>query len=312
MYIRIPFINRVYCSGVPYWEGVDYIRIGVDFGVTRSTTQGNAKASKCGMSNDIVRAFFVLDKNTFYILNIFCRMKTIRIGRSHSNDCVLANPSVSGTHAILTLDSDEQNGVLKDLNSKNGTYVNNKAIREVRVARTDSVRFGSEVMTIGEIIVKANSNRTRVERPVGAEQRIVGKGSDCQIRFTQDDVSRRHAILYKTFAGEVVIEDCDSTNGTYVNGVKIRRQTLHPGDKVTITRNYLLNWESYFRPADVHKSVPASANRTFAMVGAVVLCVLSDWGITAGAGLYHLGTKSVSMRRITRRYVGFMWSTVTL
>ena len=57
-------------------------------------------------------------------------MKTIKIGRSRTNDCVFPNDTVSGTHAVLMVEASGERGTLKDLNSKNGTFVNNKRITE--------------------------------------------------------------------------------------------------------------------------------------------------------------------------------------
>ena len=50
---RIPLLVWVYCvlQYAKYWYREKCIHIGVGFDVARSTVQGNAKASECGMSN---------------------------------------------------------------------------------------------------------------------------------------------------------------------------------------------------------------------------------------------------------------------
>ena len=151
-------------------------------------------------------------------------MKTIRIGRSHTNECVLDNPTVSRAHAVIEVDPDEQHAQLRDLNSTHGTYVNGSSKRitsEVRISRADTVRFGSETMTLGAILDKANKTVIRQPDPnrmPGIERRTIGKSNENNIVLNHDDVSRRHAILYKEANGNIVIEDLNSTNGTYVNG----------------------------------------------------------------------------------------------
>ncbi len=48
------------------------------------------------------------------------------------------------------------------------------------------------------------------------------------------EVSRRHAVLRRS-GGSVVVEDLDSTNGTFVNGERIRTPiTVGPGDQVRV------------------------------------------------------------------------------
>jgi len=47
-------------------------------------------------------------------------------------------------------------------------------------------------------------------------------------------VSREHARLTLSTRGGVVIEDLGSTNGVFVNSVRVDRQELHHGDVVTV------------------------------------------------------------------------------
>jgi FHA domain len=53
------------------------------------------------------------------------------------------------------------------------------------------------------------------------------------------EVSRRHAVLRRS-GGSVVVEDLDSTNGTFVNGERIRTPIkVGPGDQVRVGRTTL-------------------------------------------------------------------------
>ena len=49
-------------------------------------------------------------------------------------------------------------------------------------------------------------------------------------------VSRVHCRLTLSPANELTIEDLGSTNGTFVNGKKIRAAALSPGDKLKVGR----------------------------------------------------------------------------
>ena len=56
--------------------------------------------------------------------------------------------------------------------------------------------------------------------------------------LVEDMVSRRHARIL-THNGEVVIEDLESTNGTFVNGEKVQQAQLKEGDRILIGTSIL-------------------------------------------------------------------------
>jgi hypothetical protein len=62
----------------------------------------------------------------------------------------------------------------------------------------------------------------------------IGRSSDCDIQILTHFVSREHARLTVSPRGGVLIEDLGSTNGVFVNSVRIDRQELRHGDLVTV------------------------------------------------------------------------------
>ena len=55
----------------------------------------------------------------------------------------------------------------------------------------------------------------------------------CDVVLDDLSVSRRHArLVFRD--GHWVIQDLESTNGTRVNGVRVGRCELHPGDHVDV------------------------------------------------------------------------------
>jgi len=62
---------------------------------------------------------------------------------------------------------------------------------------------------------------------------VVGRSSGCQIVIDEDGVSRRHCV-FTLVKPDVVIRDLDSTNGTYLNGSRIREAVVRPGDRVVV------------------------------------------------------------------------------
>ncbi|MEZ4410711.1 MAG: DUF4388 domain-containing protein [Polyangiales bacterium] len=61
----------------------------------------------------------------------------------------------------------------------------------------------------------------------------MGRSNDLDVVLVEDMVSRKHARI--TYANDALsIEDLGSTNGTFVNGEKIKRARLKEGDRVLI------------------------------------------------------------------------------
>jgi hypothetical protein len=66
--------------------------------------------------------------------------------------------------------------------------------------------------------------------PLDGEARI-GRASECDVTLNDPSVSRAHALV--DIAGaEPTVRDLGSTNGTFVNGVRIQSRALHDGDEL--------------------------------------------------------------------------------
>ncbi len=77
------------------------------------------------------------------------------------------------------------------------------------------------------------------EFPVAADKQIVvGRSSDLDMVLVEDMVSRKHARIAMQ-QDQIWIEDLGSTNGTFVNGEKIKRARLKEGDRVLIGTSIL-------------------------------------------------------------------------
>lgn len=62
---------------------------------------------------------------------------------------------------------------------------------------------------------------------------VIGRGEDCDIPLLLENVSRRHACIYR-YRREYVIEDLNSTNGTFVNDERIDHCVLRNKDTIRI------------------------------------------------------------------------------
>jgi hypothetical protein len=65
---------------------------------------------------------------------------------------------------------------------------------------------------------------------------LVGRDPEyCDVVFDHPTVSRRHARLHHR-DGSWVLKDLDSTNGTTINGKRVARCRLEPGDRLALGR----------------------------------------------------------------------------
>jgi diguanylate cyclase (GGDEF)-like protein len=68
---------------------------------------------------------------------------------------------------------------------------------------------------------------------LGEDAFVIGRGDDATFRVDSDLISRRHVAIQR-FAGKYLVNDCRSTNGTYVNDVRITAQELTEGDLIRV------------------------------------------------------------------------------
>jgi pSer/pThr/pTyr-binding forkhead associated (FHA) protein len=67
----------------------------------------------------------------------------------------------------------------------------------------------------------------------GCDELLVGRHLQCDVVVSHPSVSRTHARL--SFRdGHWVLRDLDSTNGTRVNGRRVGRCRLEPGDRLSL------------------------------------------------------------------------------
>jgi len=95
------------------------------------------------------------------------------------------------------------------------------------------------------LIVLAGSNVGEMHRLEGAES-VIGRSSGATIRLNDDGISRRHARLLQ-LAGEVIIEDMNSANGTLVNGEVVTHKALQDGDKIRLGSTTILKFTYHDR-----------------------------------------------------------------
>jgi ABC-type multidrug transport system ATPase subunit/ABC-type multidrug transport system permease subunit len=163
--------------------------------------------------------------------------REIRIGRSPESDIVLDYPTVSWEHARIV----ERNGqhILEDLNSRNGTAINQlqNRIREAALQPDDDVYLGSFKIPASRLLI---DRRTVVGeaayQPVAfaGDSMLIGRDPDCEQPIDNPGISWHHARLARTPEG-IFVEDLGSLNGTFVDGIRISgRVQIKPGQEVAL------------------------------------------------------------------------------
>lgn len=100
--------------------------------------------------------------------------------------------------------------------------------------------------------------RLQVEGRVLKEHQVgggltIGRAPDNDVLLDTPSVSGHHARIYAE-GGAVILEDLESTNGTYVNGQPTSRRVMRDGDVVMIGKHQLV----YDATGESQDSLPAS------------------------------------------------------
>jgi hypothetical protein len=93
---------------------------------------------------------------------------------------------------------------------------------------------------------------------------LIGRASDLDLVLVEDMVSRKHAKI-TTQGDKIVIQDLGSTNGTFVNGEKIKRARLKEGDRVLIGTSIL----KLIAAADAHAQITGTREEINASLDAL-------------------------------------------
>ena len=220
-------------------------------------------------------------------------MKTIKIGRSSSNDYVIPSDqtTVSRQHAVITI-TDYGQIFVKDLNSTSGTYIDGTKISRETLLQPENVLKLGDTIVNWKAIIKTGKNIV----PDITEKKAIGRGENCTIKILHEDVSTNHAFIGRKHTGEIIIWDNNSTNGTYVNGSRIKNPCiLKAGDKVMIAKNHPFDWQSYYpTPMNTNtKTILWSIGGGLTAMIIAVLLFFKPWSQLDPSEIYNMYKSSV-------------------
>jgi pSer/pThr/pTyr-binding forkhead associated (FHA) protein len=172
--------------------------------------------------------------------------ETVVIGRDEACDLPLDDDRVSRRH--LRLERGSGGLWAEDLGSANGTFRERARVFRVRFARGERLTIGATRIT----------SLFEHEEPLGEEQGTVlfdlqrpgqekglfevaefpcllGRSDAAGLPLAGDEeISERHAVLGQTAAGMLIVTDQSSANGTWRNGARVKRASLHEGDTLRL------------------------------------------------------------------------------
>jgi hypothetical protein len=73
---------------------------------------------------------------------------------------------------------------------------------------------------------------------IGDEPVTIGRQAECEVVLEDTNVSRRHAEVRRQ-GDEYLLVDLGSTNGSKVNGTRVKQQALSDGDEITLGKTLI-------------------------------------------------------------------------
>jgi len=183
---------------------------------------------------------------------------TLNIGRDYDNHIQLTDEEISRRHCTIEWKNGQY--ILID-KSKNGTLVNNRNVKTAQINVGDTIYVGKWVINVVEsnsseppptiswsqtptsiLNFDAEQKRLTSERLVlsietpGEKSRdvvlkktsaIIGSLQSCDVCINDPFVSRNHCRIEHN-KGKIIIIDLASTNGTYVENIRIEKVSVPP------------------------------------------------------------------------------------
>src|SRR5439155_23854819 len=95
---------------------------------------------------------------------------------------------------------------------------------ETEAASPEELGVEAEVVTLTIDGTRHEIDKRRV---------VIGRSKDCDIQVRDPNVSRQHAEVRQEGTAYWIV-DLESTNGTEVNGRRLKRAKLEHGDRITV------------------------------------------------------------------------------
>lgn len=118
----------------------------------------------------------------------------------------------------------------------------------------------------------------------------IGRARHCDIKLSDPTVSLVHCDVHRHPSGVCTIEDAGSTNGLFVNDIKVERAVLMPGMWIFLGRTELI-------AVGPDRSIPITATTNTSFLNKAAVYYGSDRKAAA-----HVGKSAATIRRARHRW----------
>ncbi|HEY6252979.1 MAG TPA: FHA domain-containing protein [Candidatus Angelobacter sp.] len=157
--------------------------------------------------------------------------------------------SVSERHAEAVIGGDGR-ATLTDLKSLNGTFVNGERITSKVLEEGDLVQLGACESYL--LLFRDSRPREQKLSEIELNQPVIrlGRNPANTIHLEHPTVSAFHSEIHKHNSNFELI-DLESSNGTFVNGVRIQRKVLQTRDRISLgAMQFVFNGQQFEQQAD--------------------------------------------------------------
>jgi pSer/pThr/pTyr-binding forkhead associated (FHA) protein len=171
-------------------------------------------------------------------------------GRSQGHHLFLKDESVARSHFRIYRNGEEYS--IYDLGSSKGTLVNGKPVEKVMLASGDLIRVGdvelqfdlvdetatgrvasSAPETAPALVIIDGKDKGKTFLLAGKERFKIGRAVGSDLKLTDGKISREHCLLESVRDHHIII-DLESSNGTVVNGERVKKTVLKEGDYIRL------------------------------------------------------------------------------
>lgn len=171
------------------------------------------------------------------------------IGKAKSNSLMIEDSSIEDIHVEIINKLDQLSLIKKS--PKGLIKVNNEDINDtITLKANDIISLGTIELELIDSKSLANHKTQQTKSAhiwslhssaswldknnfIINKKTTIGRDPGCDICLALDYLSRKHVSL-EPHNGRLFIEDLNSSNGTYVNGSKVQKTELKPGDKIKL------------------------------------------------------------------------------
>lgn len=191
----------------------------------------------------------------------------VTLGREVDNTIVVPERVISRHHLVFRRSGNTY--AAQDLGATNGMRFGGQRVGNHLFRDGDVLDIAGEVQlrylqSAAPADAAAGQPEVKEVRLAGREPVTIGRAADCQLQLSHPTVSQHHARISTNAAGQQVIEDLGSTNGTFVNGVRVAKaeqRVVGPQDAIQVGPILLHLGDHAIRPEDHSQNIRLTAIR---------------------------------------------------